>query len=92
MAALGGAAGLSAATQAHFAALLGAEAQPIAVAIDWRLPQTTQVRPVATAQSAGWQDRFVNHLGAPPERLNPNAALRLHLPSGSSLTPKLSAL
>jgi hypothetical protein len=33
-----------------------------------------------------WQQRFVNHLGATPERLNPNAGLKVHLPIVSRLT------
>jgi hypothetical protein len=33
-----------------------------------------------------WQARFVNHLGATPERLNPNASLRLHAPIAPRVT------
>ena len=63
-------------------------------AIDWskRPLAAAMLRSVATAEPAtapsNWQARFVNHLGATPERVNPNAALRLQMP----LTPKLSAL
>ena len=31
------------------------------------------------AKVANWQDRFVNHLGASAERVDPNASLRLRL-------------
>ena len=47
---------------------------------------------LATAGQAGWQQRFVNHLGANAERLQPNASLRLHLPVASEVGAKLSRL
>jgi hypothetical protein len=39
------------------------------------------------AMTASWQSRFVNHLGATPERMNPNAKLRLHV----EVTPRVTA-
>jgi len=39
------------------------------------------------AMAASWQSRFVNHLGATPERMNPNAKLRLHV----EVTPRVVA-
>jgi Ca2+-binding RTX toxin-like protein len=55
--------------------------------IDWgpAPASATTTRPPANAPSAArpstpaWQTRFVNHLGASAERMNPNAALRLHV-------------
>ena len=65
-----------------------------AVRIDWA--GTQRVAPsrsaaAAAAKAGNWQDRFVNHLGSTSERMNPNAALRLHLPTGSSLTAGVAA-
>jgi len=34
----------------------------------------------------GWQERFVNHLAATPEQLNPNAALQVYLPVAHQLS------
>jgi hypothetical protein len=51
--------------------------------IEWGAP----LEPGRLAQASGraakadsWQQRFVNHLGAAPERLSPNAALQLQVP------------
>jgi hypothetical protein len=53
-------------------------------AIDWSvrpLATTLPLREGATAAEAQpWQLRFVNHLGATPERLYPNAKLRVNSP------------
>jgi archaellum component FlaG (FlaF/FlaG flagellin family) len=38
------------------------------------------------ATTDGWQERFVNHLAATPEQLNPNAALQVYLPVAHQLS------
>jgi hypothetical protein len=66
----------------------GSLAEP--VVIDWTATRVSPRSGVAAAgKAANWQDRFVNHLGATPERMNPNAALRLHLAAENEVTPKL---
>ncbi|MEO7852301.1 MAG: hypothetical protein ABIR94_08610 [Rubrivivax sp.] len=50
---------------------------------------------MATARapaSAPWQTRFVNHLGATPDRVNPNAALRLQVDAVPRVTPTLASM
>jgi Ca2+-binding RTX toxin-like protein len=47
---------------------------------------------MAEPAAAAWQQRFVNHLGASAEQLQPNAALRLHLPVSAELTTRLTQL
>lgn len=42
------------------------------------------------AAAIGWQQRFVNHLGASVEELQPNAGLRLHLPVTAAAVPKVA--
>ena len=61
--------------------------------IDWTMRASTPATPRGAAADTGllraddrWQQRFVNHLGATPERLNPNAGLKVHLPIVSRLT------
>ncbi|HYC45994.1 MAG TPA: hypothetical protein VED01_10995 [Burkholderiales bacterium] len=59
-------------------------------AIDWNAAPVRELRPAAVAaalapevpaiKADAWQTRFVNHLGATPERLQANAGLKLHLP------------
>ncbi|MEO5697196.1 MAG: hypothetical protein ABIQ60_08690, partial [Burkholderiaceae bacterium] len=53
-----------------------------------------QDRAGATARlsKGDWQMRFVNHLGATPERMNPNAALRLHVDALPRVTANLDGL
>jgi len=73
-------------TQSHRAT--PARAEP--VAIEWLVTQSpVSSRPMAAsaAKAGGWQDRFVNQLGIASERANPNAALRLHLPTTSNKAP-----
>lgn len=58
--------------------------------IDWTAPPTLSKASGHVTQrpeAASWQDRFVNHLGATPERLNPNATLRLHVSAHRELAP-----
>jgi hypothetical protein len=43
-------------------------------------------------QAIPWQERFVNHLCATADRINPNATLRLALPVASSAVQRLSSL
>ena len=67
--------------------------------IDWgvRAAKPEVPRPLVaspTAQrsaSSEWQTRFVNHLGATPDRLSPNAALRLHVDARVRVTPSVSS-
>ena len=66
-------------------------------AIDWDAARVTALVPgaqdvVPAAAAKDWQQRFVNHLGASAERLQPNAALRLHLPVASEVAAKVSSL
>ena len=67
---------------------------PTTVPIDWTLP-TTQVTgrnaltdATSLAPPMHWQQRFVNHLGATPEQLNPNAAFKVYLPTAPRLTAR----
>jgi Ca2+-binding RTX toxin-like protein len=59
---------------------------PAAPTIDWsgRWREVTE-RSSRPAKDLSWQHRFVNHLGATPERLNPNADFRVRLPVPSRL-------
>jgi len=55
--------------------------------IDWTLPNRGAGQRATSAPSAaGWQTRFVNHLGAPAERLNPNASLQVRVPVAHALS------
>jgi hypothetical protein len=61
--------------------------------IDWssttaREPAQRQL-PAQTAKAASWQERFVNQLGATPERANPNASLKVQLPVTAKATVDL---
>ena len=60
------------------------------VVIDWSVaatsPGTARTLPASAAPASSWQQRFVNQLGATPERLHPNAGLRVHLPIASPLS------
>ena len=62
------------------------------VAIDWgNKPSAAAAATTGTRNGASvpnWQGRFVNHLGAPSDRLHPNAGLRLHLP----IAPRAASL
>ncbi|CAM5793933.1 LEPR-XLL domain-containing protein [Rhizobacter fulvus] len=58
-----------------------------AAQIDWKVKPSAPAaqRSPATADAAGratdrWQQRFVNHLGAPSDRLHVNAGLKVQLP------------
>jgi hypothetical protein len=68
-------------------------AAPAAVptfSIDWSsapMRELTGAASLIRGKPSSWQDRFVSHLGATPQRLDPNAALRLHL----DVTPRLLA-
>ncbi|MDO9285445.1 MAG: hypothetical protein Q7U26_11145 [Aquabacterium sp.] len=58
--------------------------------IDWSASSLREIAApvtVARAKPLNWQDRFVSHLGATPQRLDPNASLRLHL----DVAPRVSA-
>jgi hypothetical protein len=68
-------------------------ASPATVAIDWTLSAADAPVDEYLDADAGfdaglvpWQQRFVNHLGASPDRLNPNAALQVHLPVAHQLS------
>ena len=70
---------------------------PAAPSIDWAPAAARDTKRVALADRAtqpplikgdAWQARFVNHLGATPERLNPNASLRLH----ASIAPRITSI
>jgi Matrixin len=67
---------------------------PAAVRIDWTLPEPLASTATAAAavpsqvRAADWQQRFVNHLGATPDKLNPNASLRITV----DVSPRLSRL
>ena len=61
-------------------------------AIDWALEDGLLRKRQTPAVSAAWQERFVNQLGLSAERVNPNAALQLRLPSASGLAAKLVRL
>jgi hypothetical protein len=73
-------------------------AAPAAARIDWRVPTAaatapqTQVRSsvAVAAASSNWQERFVNQLGATPERANPNASLKVQLPVAAKATVDLT--
>jgi Ca2+-binding RTX toxin-like protein len=60
------------------------------VQIDWNAARTAPAVESAArlARDEEWQQRFVNHLGVVSSRLNPNAALRVHLP----IAPRVTAL
>jgi hypothetical protein len=66
--------------------------------IDWRTMPAAAAATGQTPERSGgnattpWQTRFVNHLGASAEKLNPNAALRLQLPAASDVTPRVTRL
>jgi len=63
--------------------------KPAAVQIDWQTPlvAAAAARSGATqASTERWQQRFVNHLGATPERLNPNAGFKVALPVAERLS------
>jgi hypothetical protein len=44
------------------------------------------------AQGATWKQRFVNDLAASPEKLQPNASMRLRLPTTPELSPRVSRM
>ena len=46
----------------------------------------------ASGAKAKWMDDFVNHLGRSETQRNPNAALRLQVPTSVNIAPRLSAL
>ena len=53
-----------------------------AYSIDWSASALREATaPTATdrTQRLNWQDRFVSHLGATAQRIDPNASFRLHL-------------
>jgi hypothetical protein len=63
------------------------------VAIDWTVSTADAtggdwLDDVAGLDAAadGWQERFVNHLAASPEQLNPNAGLQVYLPVAHQLS------
>ena len=63
------------------------------VAIDWTLSAAEEAGDDYLGEDAGldttgdgWQERFVNHLAASPEQLNPNAALQVYLPVAHQLS------
>ena len=77
------AAGLAAPPASEYGVATG----PALAAIDWsQRPSATSTGRSPSADAAlqrandRWQQRFVNHLGATAERLNPNAGLKVHLP------------
>jgi hypothetical protein len=57
---------------------------PLAGAADTRSVKSAADRPRGPAP---WQSRFVNHLGATPEQMNPNATMRLRV----DVTPRIEA-
>jgi hypothetical protein len=78
---------------------------PAAVLIDWSLApsdrgiaddrEAVQPSPVphkGVDATATWQQRFVNHLGASMDRLKPNAALRVQLPTAADVSARLTKL
>ena len=70
-------------------------AEPAAPQIDWNKRVAVKMPPRETAtplRTADWQTRFVNDLGAAPRQANPNAALRIHLPTQPQVAPRLSSL
>jgi Ca2+-binding RTX toxin-like protein len=79
------------ATAATPASSVIAPAPAAAPLIDWGkgpvVPRSAAGIAERVAASAPWQSRFVNHLGATPERMNPNAAMRLHV----EVTPRVVA-
>jgi hypothetical protein len=63
------------------------------VAIDWTISAVDAADDGYLEDDAGldatsdaWQERFVNHLAATPEQLNPNAALQVYLPVAHQLS------
>ena len=76
-------------------AATGASAAP-ALAIDWSV-HVPLARPRdagavdARLGDQGWRQRFVNHMGASREAVDPNAALRLHIPVASQAAPRMMA-
>ncbi|MBC7730040.1 MAG: hypothetical protein H7242_21025, partial [Microbacteriaceae bacterium] len=80
---------------ASLAAVVAADdagAQPFR--IDWSksaLHETVGLATAARAKTINWQDRFVSHLGASPQRFNPNASLRLHLDVAPRASARLGA-
>ncbi|MGB8858118.1 MAG: hypothetical protein WCC60_02630 [Ilumatobacteraceae bacterium] len=46
----------------------------------------------ARTKPLNWHDRFVSHLGATPQRLDPNASLRLHLDVAPRVVAKPSVV
>jgi Ca2+-binding RTX toxin-like protein len=67
---------------------MAAATTTVPAAIDWHVPATRPAAPEPAAAGWEWQQRFVNHLGAPAHRLNPNAGLRVHLPVASALAAR----
>ena len=68
---------------------------PVAAVRDDRRPQAAAAKAVASKPAdaaVNWQQRFVSHLGASAERMQPNAALRLHLPTVAGTSPRLGRL
>jgi len=63
-----------------------ADGSPAAPFIDWSLPPSTQTwrSKAADPFSVDWRQRFVNHLGATPERMHPNAGLHVQVPVATS--------
>jgi hypothetical protein len=53
------------------------------------LRETTAPATVARSKPLSWQDRFVSHLGAASQRLDPNTSLRLHLDVDVDVAPRL---
>jgi hypothetical protein len=65
--------------------------------IDWTLPRAqgnarngngngNGSNHALPAAPAAWQSRFVNHLGASAEKLNPNAGLQVRVPATTGLS------
>jgi hypothetical protein len=86
---LGAAAGAASASVATTAPLIDWSRAPVAAAANPRTAAATAERVRAPAP---WQSRFVNHLGATPERMNPNAALRVHVDVTPRVTAELATL
>jgi hypothetical protein len=62
----------------------------VPVPIDWSAlappfgpKPAAKASPVALDRTSDWQHRFVNHLGAGVEKVDPHLRMRVHLPAAN---------
>jgi hypothetical protein len=63
-----------------------------AIVIDWNADAMQIARKEIASPAPQWYGDFVNHLAQSPAERNPNAGLRIHLPTVSKAAPAVSIL